>query len=52
MERSKRKWKWVETAFYLDEPYKENGIEEALKDEYVRKNLFSTVLLLQRIKNK
>lgn len=52
MKSEDKKWKWINCAFYLDEPIEENEIQKALKDEFVRKDLFNIVeILLQAEKN-
>ena len=50
-EEKMKKRKWINSAFYLDEPFEEDEIEKALKDEFVRKDLFSLIQLLWEIKN-
>ncbi len=41
-----KKRKWINCAYYLDEPFEEDEIEKALKDEFVRKDLFGLIQLL------
>lgn len=51
MKSEDKKWKWINCAFYLDEPIEENEIQKALKDEFVKKDLFNIVEILLQADN-
>jgi len=45
----KQKWKWINSAFYLDEPFEKDGIQKALEDEFVKKDLLKLIHYLWQI---
>ncbi len=51
METKEKKWRWINCAFYLDEPFYENEIKEALQNECVRNDIFKLIQFLQKIEN-
>lgn len=51
MKTEEKKWKWINCAFYLDEPLEENEIKTALKDEFVKRDLYRIVEVLKQANN-
>ena len=49
METEDRKWKWINCAFYLDEPFEDGEIQEAMKDEFVRRDLLRIIEVLKQV---
>lgn len=48
MKTEDRKWKWINCAFYLDEPLEEDEIQKAMQDEFVRRDLLRIIEILKQ----
>jgi hypothetical protein len=48
MKTEDRKWKWINCAFYLDEPLEENEIRNAFKNEFVKRDLLRLIEILRQ----